>query len=305
MTSEMRKREEKSGVYLESIRSPCSRTQFTSVEDPERLQKGSLRESLDYLARWIEQQLSSSTTFSTRFSWRLPRGIYPYVVKKCLSSSSMECVELELPMKILDDLAICRMRAKLRAEAVLQTGLTQAEAHGKNMWSKLRERFKNLVESSIRVVGGVVLSSYLEKDVFLTVTSSRETKTWNIIFRGRVDFAAIVNLKDSIFTMLVEVTEYRDAPVVTKNRLQAYASALYGELGFPVVPVLIILGEHEMIKDVQVLKKNKILVPGIELRRIVNRLIRTLTSEEVFKVSSRDLCVSCDPSIRRLCPYQH
>ncbi|MEM1528199.1 MAG: hypothetical protein QW290_07770 [Sulfolobales archaeon] len=207
-------------------------------------------------------------------------------------------------MKILDDLAICRMRAKLRAEAVLQTGLTPAEAHGKSMWAKLQHRLINLVKVSVRDADGDVLTSYLEKDVALTATLSYGAKPWNIVFRGRIDFATLVNLEDSIFVVLVEVTEYKDAPVVVKSRLQAYASALYGELGFPVVPVLIIVREREIIEDMWGLISRS-LVPGVELRRPVYRLIRTLSGEEVVKAPSSDLCVVCDPSIRRLCPYQH
>ncbi|MEM1528466.1 MAG: hypothetical protein QXS62_07150 [Sulfolobales archaeon] len=207
-------------------------------------------------------------------------------------------------MKVLDDLAVCRMRAKLRAEAVLQTGLTPAEAHGKSAWAKLRQRVANLVEASVRNSGGDVLTSYLEKDVALTATLSHGTKPRNIVFRGRIDFAILVNLKDSIFAVLIEVTEYRDAPRVIKNRLQAYASALYGELGFPVVPVLIIVREQETVEDVLLLVSRS-LVPGVELRRPVYRLVRVLTGEEVVKAPGSDLCVVCDPSIRRLCPYQH
>ncbi|MEM1696150.1 MAG: hypothetical protein QXQ90_06100 [Desulfurococcaceae archaeon] len=207
-------------------------------------------------------------------------------------------------MKVLDDLAVCRMRAKLRAEAVLQTGLTPAEAHGKSAWAKLQQRVANLVEASIRNSSGDVLTSYLEKDVALTATLSHGAKPWNIVLRGRIDFAILVNLKDSIFAVLIEVTEYRDAPRVIKNRLQAYASALYEELGFPVVPVLVIVREQETVEDVLVLVSRS-LVPGVELRRPVYRLVRVLTGEEVVKAPGSDLCVVCDPSIRRLCPYQH
>ena len=196
------------------------------------------------------------------------------------------------------------MRAKLRAEAVLQTGLTPAEAHGKSTWAKLQQRVANLVEVSVRNSGGDVLTSYLEKDVALTATLSYGTKPWNIVLRGRIDFAILVNLKDSIFAVLIEVTEYRDAPRVIKHRLQAYASALYGELGFPVVPVLVIVREQETVEDVLVLVSRS-LVPGVELRRPVYRLVRVLTGEEVVKAPGSDLCVVCDPSIRRLCPYQH
>lgn len=304
MTSEMRRQEEKSGVYLESILSLCLPTLCTSAEVLGRLQRDCLRRYLECLVKWIEQQLSSSMTFNMKFSWRLPRGVYPYAVRRCLSSSSTECIELELPMKILDDLAVCRMRAKLRAEAVLQTGPTPAEACGKRVWARLQQPLVNMVEEGFRSVGGDILTSYVERDVILTATLSYGAKSWNIMFRGRIDFAVLVNLKSSIFVLLVEVTEYRDAPLVVRSRLQAYASALYGELGFPVVPVLVIVGEREKIEDMRVLV-GRSLIPGIELRRSVYRLIRTLAGEEVVRAPSSDLCAVCDPSIRRLCPYQH
>ncbi|MEM4570691.1 MAG: hypothetical protein QXE66_05230 [Desulfurococcaceae archaeon] len=196
------------------------------------------------------------------------------------------------------------MRAKLRAEAVLQTGLTPAEAHGKSAWAKLRRRLINLVKMSFEEVGGSAMTSYLERDVALTATLRDGTSLWNIIFRGRVDLATLVNFKGSLFTVLFEVTEYRDAFRVVKHRLQAYASALYGELGFPVVPVLVIMKEQETVEDVLVLISSG-RIPGVELRRAVNRLIRVLTGEERLKALGSNLCVVCDPSIRRLCPYQH
>ncbi|MEM2196849.1 MAG: hypothetical protein QW290_07200 [Sulfolobales archaeon] len=207
-------------------------------------------------------------------------------------------------MKVLDDLAVCRMRAKLRAEAVLQTGLTPAEAHGKSTWAKLWRRLVNLVEMSIEGAGGRVLTSYLERDVALTATLGSGAGTWSIILRGRVDLFVLINLKGSIFALLFEVTEYRDAPRVVKHRLQAYTSALYGELGFPVVPALVIMKEQEFVEDVLVLL-SKGWVPGVELRRAVHRLIRVLTGEEKLKAPGSDLCAVCDPLIRRLCPYQH
>ncbi|MEM1704043.1 MAG: hypothetical protein QXQ31_08310, partial [Zestosphaera sp.] len=71
-----------------------------------------------------------------------------------------------------------------------------------------------------------------------------------------------------------------------------------------VVPVLVIVREQETVEDVLVLVSRS-LVPGVELRRPVYRLVRVLAGEEVVKASGSDLCVVCDPSIRRLCPYQH
>lgn len=208
-------------------------------------------------------------------------------------------------MKILDDIVVCKQRAKLRAEAVLQTGLTPHEAHGKTAWARLRNSLMNLVEMGIKKAKGEVLTAYLEKDVALTATFNYEAKKmWNILLRGRVDSATLARLRDTIFAVLVEVTEYRNAPVVVKNRLQAYASALYGELGFPVVPVLIILGEQGTVENLEVLISRSP-IPGTELKRSVGILISTLAEEKTIKAPSSDLCVVCDPSIRRLCPYHH
>ncbi|MEM4675221.1 MAG: hypothetical protein QXM12_02915 [Nitrososphaerota archaeon] len=207
-------------------------------------------------------------------------------------------------MKILDDLVVCEVRAKLRAKAVLQTGITPAEACGKSIWVKLRRHLVSIVESNVEKIGGNILNSYLERDVALTATIGGDAGTRNIILRGRIDLATLVKLKGSLFSMLFEVTEYGDAPGVVKSRLQAYASALYGELGFPVIPALVIVKEQETVEDV-VLLIGRSLVPGVELRRAVNRLVRVLTGEEKLKAPDSNLCAFCDPSLRRLCTYKH
>lgn len=196
------------------------------------------------------------------------------------------------------------MRAKLRAEVVLQTGITLAEARGRSSWEKLQYRLRNLIEESIENLNGKPLASYLEKDVALTATYKDNSRTWDLVLRGKVDLVILIHFKRTLFTMLFEVTEYKGAPEVVRSRLQAYASALYGDFGFPVVPVLVVMREQDVVEDVLILA-SKTPVPGVVLRSTIYELIRILSHGEGLKSSISEICAFCDPPIRRLCPYSH
>lgn len=259
---------------------------------------------LDCLVREIEQRLSSSATFSMNFSWRLPKGLYPCGVKNYQLSSSMEYKEIRLPMRILDDLAMCPVRVKIKAQSVLQAGPTPAEVRGKETCTRFMGRLERQAKRSIEEVGGRVLRSYREKDVAMTTILREGPVTWNILLRGKIDLALLTQLRGFLFTILFEVTEYEEAHKSTLHRLQCYASALYGELGFPVVPVLVIVKDEDTIRDVLILRSKR-LVPGVELKRVIKRLIKVISGEKEPKPAGEELCRFCDLEARRICPYTH
>ncbi|MEM0014080.1 MAG: hypothetical protein QXL22_03815 [Candidatus Nezhaarchaeales archaeon] len=207
-------------------------------------------------------------------------------------------------MKVLDDLAICRMRVRLRAQTTLQASPTPAEVHGKKAWTVLRKLFETMVENSIHHAGGKVLSTYNEKDVALSAVLKNGTRTWGILLRGRIDLATLVYFRGSLFTVLFEVTEYKEASRVVRHRLQSYASALYGEIGFPIVPVLVIVRDHDTVEDVLVMSSDAS-VSGRDLMKVISRLMKTLSDEKEPEPPSGEICAFCDPPIRRVCPYTH
>lgn len=155
---------------------------------------------------------------------------------------------------------------------------------------------------SIKKEGGKALYHYLEKSVVLSANGRNNAGMWNLVLRGRVDLATLATLKGSMLTILFEFTEYRGAPKVTRDRLLAYASAIYGEIGFPVIPVLVITKDSINVDSAYVLISRSF-YPGIQLKKAVNRLIRTIFGSEEFNAPSKELCAFCDPSLRRLCPY--
>lgn len=212
-------------------------------------------------------------------------------------------------MKILDDLAVCRQRARLRAQAPLQTGYTQPELAGKRSWSRLRPYLESAVRDVFELGGrcgaGVVLRACIEKPVSLTVVrEAGDGGSWVLVLNGVVDFLAVAELCGRFFSLLLEVTEYRGAPEVVRHRLQAYASAVYGELGLPVVPVLVVMKDEDAVEDVLVMK-SRTLVPGVVLKRVASSLVETISSEGWLRPSSYEVCAFCEPSFRSICEYAH
>ncbi len=295
----------KSDVYLESIRLLCLRTQSTLAEALGELQKGSLRTYLKCLVMEIEHQLSSSTTFNMRFSWRLPKGMYPSAVGRHQSLSSMECADRVLPMKALDDLAICEMRAKLRRQLVLQAHPTLAQLEGKRAEASILNSLWDVFKHIVMKRGGTTLfdGPVREKDVVLTAVVNVGGRV-SVVLRGRVDLLAFTSFKGTPLVFLFEVTQYSGAASTVKHRLLAYASCIYAEYGFPVIPVLLLLNSSNEVRDAYIMVV-KNLIAGVELQKPIRRLVELLLGVREPRHANPEVCVSCDVAIRRSCPFLH
>ena len=312
MTAEMRRRGGKSGVSFVDIRSQCLRTRCISGVVLEDLRRGSLRAYLKCLVKVIEQQLCSLPTSSMKFSWRLPRGIYPSGAKRLKLLSSMEEVSegeqinlIQVPMKVLDDLNVCEMRAKLRSEPYIKGKAIIHEELGKAWWKKISERICSDIISCLRI-GGKILDSWLEVDLVLTYKGAKLA----IDLHGRADivtFASIECTSDSIpLIALFEFTIYREALNVIVERVIAYASALYSHYGFLVLPIIAIikdLNDKVTLDGMFMLQNDNPLGFSSLLLNILRRLEKILLDEVRVRKAPEDLCAFCDVDLRKRCPY--
>jgi len=314
MIAEMRRLGGRSGVSCVSIRSQCLRTPCMSGAALGDLRRGFLRASLNCLAKVIEQLLSSLTTFSTNFSWRLPRGLYPFEEIKGKSSSftvedQFEKKLIEGPMKVLDDLRICKQRALLRLQPHIQTQPTLMQKIGKDWWRRKRENYAEMVEKAFKGLKAQRSSIHkiIEHDVALTYIGRK----LNLILRGKVDVVCIVSLElgevqgGTPFTVVLEFTMHENVDDVI-DRVIAYSASMYSSVGYYVVPVVIVMKDYEkdLVEDVFIVKNED--KYGI-LKHLLNRfkqLEELLTSahELSLKRPRDELCSQCDVDLRRFCP---
>jgi len=241
-----------------------------------------------------------------KYSWRLPKGTYPLEVKKPSSSSSSEEVDqlIRLPMKVLDDLNICEIRAKLRSMIALQAGTTVLEEMGKTWWNKFRGTVIGATKFIFSKHGAILYDIAEEKDVFLTFLTKRRGKEYIIMLHGRVDLAIFFSYQRIPMIVLFEFTLYRDALTTVKDRLLAYASAIYNEYGFPVIPVIVIMTPTSQVTDMYVLVNKGYVVNELKYK-ISKKLLPITLGEKEPKHVSKDLCHLCDISIKRICPFYH
>ncbi len=307
MTVRARGRGGKSGVYFESILSHCSRTQCMSDGVLEDLQRGYLQASLKCLKKRIEQLSSSSTTFNMRFSWRLPRGIYPLEVSEERLSSSTEGVGREKvffgPMKVLDDLSVCRQRVLLRLQPHLQTQPTLPQQMGKESWNRKKWHYVTFVrnvfnDDPFRVFG----EPLIEPDIHpLTYLGSEAY----IVLRGKVDMLMFVKVHDTFLHILFEFTLYEN-PSVIKDRLVAYASAVYNMFGYYVVPVIVIMKDYErdIVRNVLICRNLSKYGISRDLLRAFRQLEKLVTGDLRVRKPGDDVCYQCDVDIGRICPIR-
>jgi len=301
------------GVSFVDIRLQCSHIQSISERVLEGLPRGSLHSYLECLVKVIEQQLCSSTTSSTSFSWRLPRSLYPLKVNPSKSSYSLEEERaatglLVLPMKILDDLSICEQRAVLRAEPHLNNQPTVMQELGKTWWRKKADKYRSAIESILREKH-VVLHSSLEHNLSLYYAGVR----LSFQLQGRPDLAVISSIcceakrGDCIpIVILFEFTIYEHFEDIVP-RVIAYASGLYVEYGFLTVPVIVVMRNYERdtVEKIVLLLNNDKAGFSIVVKSKVKKLEELLSGRAITRRASREVCAQCDVDIRRRCPYSH
>jgi len=316
MTVEMRKLEERFGVSFVDIRSQCLPIPSTSERVLEGLRKGLLHSCLECLVKVIEQLLCSSTTSSTRFSWRLPRGLYPLKASPSKSSYSSEeegiqTKVLNLPMKVLDDLNICEERAILRAEPHLSSQPTVMQEFGKTWWRRKADKYRRVVETMFGTEH-VVLYSSVERSLSLYYVGSE----FKFQLQGVADLVAIFSIccktgraeKESCVpnTVLFEFTIYERFENIVP-RVIAYASSLYSEYGFLTMPVIVIMRDFEedvVERALLLLNSNEAGFTNV-LKDSMKRLEALLSRRARPRKASEEICTQCDIELRRRCPYLH
>ncbi|MEM0051143.1 MAG: hypothetical protein QXF33_01310 [Sulfolobales archaeon] len=312
MTAGMRKQGRKLEVTCESIRSLCSHTQCISDAVLKDLQKGYLRAYLKCLAKVIEQQLSSLMTFSMSFSWRLPRAVYPYEVRRETSLFSMVDAEIgerfvQGPMKVLDDLSICWQRALLRLQPHLPALPTQMQELGKSLWSKKRGEYEKIIRDTFKDLnyGFDVRDIWLEHPVVLSYIDKEVV----ILLRGIIDLILIcfkkVGETESIpLIILFEFTMHENISDII-SRVVAYSSGMYSTLGLYTIPVIAVVKDYEecLINDFLIITNRKEEF-GIssELLSSFKLLKSLIMGKKSVNRPSYALCFQCDVDIRRICP---
>jgi len=302
-TSGARSSAERYGASYVDTRSLCSPTRSTSVEGTAESRRGSLRESLDCLARAIERLSYSYRTFNTSFSWTLDLSTSVYEEKSTGSkSSTAEAGEdtLQQPMIILDNLEICEQRAKAMIEAgaspALPGMLEGRERHQLRSLMKLAERAAN----ALRRRGFTILGHKVEAPLLtLTVT----TRSGNRIrLRGRPDIViAAATLKKQLMMLNIEYTTYSTAPETITLRQALYAHTLYKTYGFPVVPALVVDTSRET--KAYILAKKSEGALEARLRSALARLAELAEGAPAKPARSREACYTCPLAIRNTCPY--
>jgi len=306
MTVGMRGFEERFGVYFVDIPSQCLHTRSTLGDALEDLRRGSLRVYLNCLAKVIEQLLCSSTTSSTSFSWRLPRGLYLLEEGSRISSSSTgekaEKKVVFLPMKVLDDLSICEQRAILRAESRLSSKPTVHQELGKEWWNKRREKYSKLIESVLRG-RGEVYDRWLEHPIGL----AHEDSTMQINLSGLVDmiffYSASCGDEYKPLILLFEFTLHREIGDVA-TRVTAYSSVIYTKYGFPTIPVIVVMksiNEDIVEKMVLLMNTNRLGISQISVK--MKRLEELLSGNVKPRYAPHEICLWCDTELRRRCEH--
>jgi len=276
----------------------------------EDLRRGSLRASLNCLAKVIEQSLSSSTTFSTSFSWRLPRGLYPFARTrgKLSYSTADEGLERKLvegPMKVLDDLKVCKQRAILRLQPHLQAEPTIMQLTGKKWWDRKKESYARCVELAFKSLRGRRTSVYtfVEHDIALTYVGEK----LDVVLRGKLDVLCFVSLDVAYervpLAVILEFTMHENADDVV-DRVVAYSSSVYSDVGYHVVPAIVVIEDYEedLVEDVLIVKNEDEHGISRRLLRRLKHLEELLTSPRELKRPKDELCSQCDVDLRKLCP---
>jgi len=213
-----------------------------------------------------------------------------------------------LPMKILDDLNVCEQRAILRAEPHLGGQPTAMQELGKAWWRKKAEEYRRMVESLFKIKH-VVLRSGIEQSVSLTYVGSEST----FLLLGMVDLVIVTSIccrsteeECAPSTILFEFTMHEHFETVIP-RVIAYASALYAELGFFTIPVIVIMKDYEnniVEKFILLLNNNKAGF-SITLKSSLKRLENLVSGKIKLRTVSEEICTQCDIDIWRRCPYAH
>jgi len=212
-------------------------------------------------------------------------------------------------MKVLDDLNICEVRAKLRVEASTKGVLTPMQEEGKRWWYKKRVKYLKIIQGAFKKsLGFIIHNTSLEHSLALLYVGDK----YIIEMHGAADIVLLTSLKcyytgNEIYVPLVllfEFTLFKDALKVVKTRLEAYATALYGIYGYPVIPVLAIIEDEEAGKGkLYILYKESLF--SITLTKKLKRLEKIIANSVKPKRASKEICISCDIELRRKCPFYH
>lgn len=201
-----------------------------------------------------------------------------------------------LPMSILDDLCVCEQRAKILVE-IGQGGETPSTRDGKEMHRQLN-RIARLLKKSLESRHYNALEGpYIEG---LEVSYPIRVGNLEFLMVGVPDIVTFVSSRDTFFVLEVEVATYSTAVKTVFLRQALYALSLYERYGFCTIPVLLVipsLGEA----------KTYILFRGRDwenrIRHAIERLAKIVGGEvEPKPPRNPDICSSCPPRIRGLCP---
>ena len=217
-----------------------------------------------------------------------------YEEKTTESLSSMEKDPPIIPMSILDDLEVCEVRAKLRMK-LGKGGATPSTKEGKESHKKLDALAGELL-AGLEQRGFQVLDAAVER-LIVSLWWRREA-----VLLGAPDIVVFSSTPCRGFVIInAEYATYASAPETVKHRQALYSVALYRLYGFPVVPVLLVEKPGARIYA-QILWRG----PGWdrELGSRIMKIVSIAYGGEEKPPRSREVCASCPPRLRGLCPLR-
>lgn len=288
----------RSALYYESTRSLCSPTQYTSGKGIRGSRNASLQESLECLAQAIERLSSSSRIFNTNYSWILDLNVSGFLEKSIKSESSMGGEEAVIQMSLLDDLRVCEYRAKLRLD-IRNGAETPGTMEGKKSHRCLDRIAKKL--NSILIIktdhGIRELHHHIEAPL---VKLHYKKGPDRLLLVGRPDIVILLMRGKNLFILSLEYATYSTALETLTYRHALYATGLYNFYGFPVVPALLL---KDPVRGTTTYLLNRDKGWDEELKKRVDRVLQLLTGRvDPRPPRSPEICASCPPRIRGLCP---
>lgn len=285
-----------SALYYVNTRSLCSHTQSTSAGVIGASQSASLQGSLRCLVQVIKRLSCSYKTLSTSFSWILPLEASVSGEKGARSQYSTVREEgIAVPMSLLDDMEVCRYRAKLRLE-LGRGGSTPGTIEGRRAHGVLG-KIKVKLESILSEAGFEVIESHVEGPLVRVGPLQG-----GLVLYGTPDIVLFMAYKEkgSFLALSLEYATYQAAAKTLIYRHALYSVAIYNHYGFPVIPALLVESPSRGFQGY-------ILVPGgdwrASIRKVVEGLLGLLGGDaDPPPPATWKVCASCPPRIRGLCP---
>lgn len=207
-----------------------------------------------------------------------------------------EAERIKLPMSVFDDLCVCEQRAKTLIE-IGRGGETPSTRDGKKAHEQLSKIAKLLKVSLKSRHYDVLEGPYIE---FPQVSYLIRVKNSELMMVGVPDIVAFVSGEEIFFVLEVEVATYSTAVKTIFLRQALYALSLYERYGFYVIPALLVIPSLREART-YILFKNREWESRI--RHAIKRLTEIVSGEVEPKPPRKsDICNSCPPRIRGLCP---